>query len=40
MDLLGSHEDMFKRSISRGDVWESPRAPFEVRFHHVCNVPI
>ncbi len=40
MDLLGSHEDMFKRSFNRGDVWESPRAPFEVRSSHVCNVPV
>ena len=28
--LVGNHNDMFKRSISSGEVWESPRAPFEV----------
>jgi hypothetical protein len=32
VSLVGQHPDMFKRSISTQDMWESPRPPFEVRF--------
>lgn len=37
VELVGRHDDMFKRTISRKDVWESPRAPFEVQKRHVAK---
>ena len=31
VELVAGRTDMFKRSLKRGEVWESPRPPFEVR---------